>query len=152
MAAVNGKTTEAPIRIVVADDSDIMRRSLRGLIESQDHWQVCDEASNGREAVEKVQRNAPDLLLLDFEMPEMNGLEVAREITRRSPGLPILMVSVHMSDQLANEAKKVGVRGACAKSDVGCVVEAVETLLQNGTYYPQLTRVGAQLSKSTVRN
>ena len=68
-------------------------------------------------------------------MPLMNGLESAREITRYSPGLPILMVSVHMSDQLANEAKKVGVRGACAKSDIGCVVEAVETLLQNGTYY-----------------
>ena len=68
-------------------------------------------------------------------MPEMNGLEAAREIMRCSPGLPILMVSVHMSDQLANEAKKVGVRGACPKSDIGCVVEAVETLLQNGTYY-----------------
>jgi DNA-binding NarL/FixJ family response regulator len=94
-----------------------------------------DEASNGREAVEKVQRHAPDLLLLDFEMPEMNGLEAAREITRCLPGLPILMVSVHMSDQLANEAKKIGVRGACAKSDIGCVVEAVEKLLQNGTYY-----------------
>jgi len=65
----------------------------------------------------------------------MNGLEAAREITRRSPGLPILMVSVHMSDQLANQAKKVGERGACAESDIGCVVEAVETLLQNGTYY-----------------
>ena len=152
MTVLEGKTPQEPIRILVADDSDIMRRSLRGLMESQDHWQVCDEASNGREAVEKVQRNAPDLLLLDFEMPEMNGLEAAREITRRSPGLPILMVSVHMSDQLANEAKKVGVRGACAKSDIGCVVEAVETLLQNGTYYPKLTSVGVKLSKSTVRN
>jgi two-component system response regulator DegU len=85
--------------------------------------------------VEKVQRDAPDVLLLDFEMPEMNGLEAAREITRRSPGLPILMVSVHLSNQLANEARKIGVRGACAKSDIGCVVEAVETLLKNGTYY-----------------
>ena len=135
MTAVVGMTAYAPIRILIADDSDVMRRSLRRLLESQDHWHVCDEACNGREAVEKVQRNAPDVLLLDFEMPEMNGLEAAREITRRSPGLPILMVSVHMSDQLANEAKKAGVRGARAKSDIGCVVEAVETLLQNGTYY-----------------
>jgi DNA-binding NarL/FixJ family response regulator len=124
-----------PVRILVADDSHIMRRSLRRLLESQDHWQVCAEASNGREAVERVQRDPPDVLLLDFEMPEMNGLEAAREITRRSPGLPILMVSVHMSDQLAHEARKIGVRGACAKSDIGCVVEAVETLLKNGTYY-----------------
>ncbi len=138
MVALNGMTTEAPIRILIADDSDIMRHSLRRLLESQDHWQVCEEACNGREAVEKVQRNAPDILVLDFEMPVMNGLEAAREITRCWPGLPILMVSVHMSDQLANEAKKVGVRGACAKSDIGCVVEAVETLLQNGTYYQNL--------------
>lgn len=135
MTVLEGKTPQEPIRILVADDSDIMRRSLRRLLERQDHWQVCDEASNGREAVEKVQRHAPDLLLLDFEMPEMNGLEAAKEITRRSPGLPILMVSVRMSDQLANEAKKIGVRGACSKSDIGCVVEAVEKLLQNGTYY-----------------
>lgn len=56
-----------------------------------------------------------------------------------------------MSDQLANEAKKIGVRGACSKSDIGCVVEAVETLLQNGTYYPQLMIIGVQFSKSTVK-
>jgi DNA-binding NarL/FixJ family response regulator len=147
-----GMTMPTPIRILVADDSDIMRHSLRRLLESRDHWQVCEEACNGREAVEKVQHSAPDVLLLDFEMPLMNGLEAAREITRRSPGLPILMVSVHMSDQLANEARKIGVRGACSKSNIGCVVEAVETLLQNGTYYPQLTSVGLQFSKSTVKN
>jgi CheY-like chemotaxis protein len=87
MVVTSGTPNAAPIRILVADDSDIMRRSLRGLLESQDHWPVCDEVSKGREAVEKVQRNAPDLLLLDFEMPVMNGLEAAREITRRSPGL-----------------------------------------------------------------
>ena len=135
MTATVGMTAHAPIRILIADDSDVMRRGLRQLLENQDHWQVCDEACNGREAVEKVQRNPPDVLLLDFEMPEMNGLEAAREITGSSPGLPILMVSVHMTDQLANEARKVGIRGACAKSDIGCVVEAVETLLRNGTYY-----------------
>ncbi len=136
MTVLERKTSQEPIRIIVADDSDIMRHSLRRLLESQDHWQVCEEACNGREAVEKVQRSAPDVLLLDFEMPEMNGLKAASEIASRSPGLPILMVSVHMSDQLANEAKKIGVRGVCSKSDIGCVVEAVGTLLQNGTYYP----------------
>ena len=60
MMALNGITPQEPIRILVADDSDIMRHSLRRLLESQDHWQVCEEACNGREAVEKVQRNAPE--------------------------------------------------------------------------------------------
>jgi two-component system response regulator DegU len=77
----------------------------------------------------------PDVIVLDFQMPEMNGLDAARSITQRSPRVPILMVSMHMSPQLVDEARKVGIRGVCAKSDVFCVVEAVETLLNNGTYF-----------------
>jgi len=65
----------------------------------------------------------------------MNGLDAARSIQEQSPRVPILMVSAHMSPQLAEEARKVGIRGVCAKSNVFCVVEAVQTLLDNGTYF-----------------
>ena len=91
---------EAPqqeTRILVVDDSDLMRRSLRTVLEGQDHWKVCDEASNGQEAVTKFSREKFDIVVLDFQMPVMDGLEAARQITVRSPDTPILMVSMHAS-------------------------------------------------------
>ena len=119
----------------MVDDSELMRRCLRNLLEQEDHWRVCSEAANGREAIEKVQQSTPDVIVLDFQMPEMNGLDAAREIRRRSPEIPILMVTLHMSAQLEHQAKKIGIGGACDKNDVGCVIEAVNTLLHDGTYY-----------------
>ena len=125
----------SPTRILVVDDSQAMRRGLRHLLERHPHWWVCGEASDGREAVQKAQQVDPDVIVLDFQMPEMNGLDAAKTIRQRSPRVPILMVSVHMSPQLADEARKVGIRGVCAKTNVFCVVEAVETLLNHGTYF-----------------
>jgi DNA-binding NarL/FixJ family response regulator len=104
-------------------------------LEQQDSWRVCSEAANGREAVERAQQTAPDVIVLDFQMPEMNGLDAAKEIRRRSPDVPILMVTLHMSRQLAEQAKRAGIRGACDKGDINCVVEGIDTLLHHGTYY-----------------
>lgn len=122
-------------RILVVDDSSAMRQCLRRVLESEDRWRVCEEASNGREALEKVEQSSPDIVLLDLQMPVMNGLEAAREIRRRSPELPILMVSLHMSPDLGDEARKAGIDGTCGKNDMECLVEAVHTLLRQGTYY-----------------
>ena len=127
-----------PVRILVVDDSQLMRRCLRTLLEQQDSWKVCSEASNGKEAIEKVQQAAPDVIVLDFQMPKMNGLDAAREIRKKSPEIPILMVTLHMSPQLEDQAKKIGIRGACDKGNISCVVEGVDTLLHKGTYYPTL--------------
>jgi DNA-binding NarL/FixJ family response regulator len=135
MVRIGEAAVSSPVRILVADDSDLMRRSLRSLLETHIDWQVCDEACNGREAVNKADLSSPDVVLLDFEMPEMNGLEAAREIRQHFPTLPILMVSLHMSQLLEAEAKKAGIQGACAKGDIGCLLEAVATLLHRGTYY-----------------
>jgi len=135
MSFVAAAAAVSPVRILVADDNDLMRRCLRNLLEQKRTWEVCGEASNGREAVERVAQSTPDLVVLDFQMPEMNGLEAAREIRRRSPEVPILMVTLHMSPQLEDQAKRIGIRGACDKGDIGRVVEAVETLLHHGTYY-----------------
>jgi len=132
---VDTRPESAPVRILVADDSPLMRRCLRRLLEQQETWQVCCEASNGQEAVDKVQQDSPDLVVLDFQMPEMNGLDAAKEIRRRSPEVPILMVTLHMSPQLEDQAREIGIRGACDKCDISCVVEGVETLLHHGTYY-----------------
>lgn len=126
------------VRILVVDDSQLMRRCLRTLLEQQGSWKVCSEASNGKEAIEKARQAAPDVIVLDFQMPKMNGLDAAREIRKQSPEIPILMLTLHMSHQLEDQAKKIGIRGACDKGNINCVVEGVDTLLHKGTYYPTL--------------
>lgn len=130
------------MRILVVDDNPAVRNYLRALLEQQGSWQVCDEARTGGEALQRLKKAPPDLILLDFQMPDLNGLEVARQISRVCPQIPILMVTIHLSKQLAEEARKVGIRGTCAKSDVGSIVEAVEALLHQETYFPIMTSTG----------
>jgi DNA-binding NarL/FixJ family response regulator len=125
------------VRILVVDDNPAVRHYLRAVLEQQSSWQVCDEARTGREAIQRVEKNPPDMILLDFQMPDLNGLDVAREITRVFPNIPILMVTIHLSKQLTEEARRAGIRGTCAKSDVGSIVEAVNALLHSGTYFPE---------------
>jgi DNA-binding NarL/FixJ family response regulator len=124
------------VRILVADDSPAIRSCLRGLLDHHGDWLVCDEASNGKEAVERFLEAKPDLIVIDFQMPEMNGLDAARHIVGLSPKTPILMVTIHLSKQLSQEARKVGIRGACAKGDIHSVVDAVGALLREETYFP----------------
>lgn len=124
-------------RILLVDDNSEIRKALRNLLERHENWCVCGEATNGREALEAFEKVKPDVVLLDFKMPEMNGLEAAREITRRAP-VPILMVSMFLSDQLEAEAQKAGVRATCPKERIACVVQAVESLLRDDEPTPGL--------------
>ena len=123
-------------RILVVDDNPAVRRYLRGVLEQQRGWRVCDEARDGQEAVDKFQKTKPDLIVLDFQMPYMNGLDAARAISQLSPETPILMVTLHLTKQLSQEAQKAGVRGTCAKTDLHRVVDAVGALLREETYFP----------------
>lgn len=97
---------------------------------------MCDEASDGLEAVERFEHGHHDLIVLDFQMPEMNGLEAAKQIIRESPKTPILMVTLYLSKQLSVEARKAGIKGACPKTHISCVVDAVSALLREETYFP----------------
>lgn len=124
------------VRILVADDNPAVRRYLRGVLEQQDGWQVSDEVANGAEAVRRFESGHHDVILLDLQMPELNGLEAAQQISRSSPHTPILMVTLHLSSQLSIEARKAGIRGTCAKTDISAVVEAVSALLREETYFP----------------
>lgn len=126
------------VRILVADDNPSVRHYLRSLLELQNTWRVCSEAPNGGETLQRVRDDAPDMILLDFQMPDQNGIDVARQITKFFPNIPILMVTIHLSRQLADEARKVGIRGVCLKSDVGSIVEAVDALLHEQTYFPRV--------------
>jgi DNA-binding NarL/FixJ family response regulator len=122
-------------RILVVDDSALMRRTLTALLETRENWRVCDEASNGREALEKFDKDKFDVIVLDLQMPEMDGLEAAKRITGLSPDTPILMVTMHSTPELTTEAKRAGIRGVCGKADTKCVVEGVETILQHKFYF-----------------
>ena len=125
------------VRILLVDDNPSVRHYLRAILEQQSSWQVCGEARTGAEALHQVLESPPpDLILLDYQMPDLNGVDVARQISELFPKIPILMVTLHLSRQLSDAARLAGVRGACAKQDIGSVVEAVEMLLRNQTYFP----------------
>jgi DNA-binding NarL/FixJ family response regulator len=127
------------IRILIVDDNPAVRRYLRAILEQQDSWQVSGEARSGAEALQFVLQAPPDLVVLDYQMPDLNGVDVARQISELFPKLPILMVTLHLSKQLADAAREAGVRGACAKQDISSVVEAVDILLHDKTYFPVIS-------------
>src|SRR6202040_764505 len=116
------------VRILVADDNAAVRHYLRGILELEKTWRVCDEAQTGGEAPARGKENPPDMILLDFQMPDLNGIEVGRQISQLFPEIPILMVTIPASKQLNEDARKAGVRGVCSKSDVGSIVGAVDAL------------------------
>src|SRR5260370_9449339 len=89
-----------PVRILVADDHQVVRTGLRALLESKNGWQVCAEASNGREAVEKASQLKPDVAVLDIGMPLLNGVESTRQIRRLSPQTEILILTMPESEKL----------------------------------------------------
>ena len=123
-------------RILLVDDNPSVRHYLRAVLEQEGRWQICGEARSGAEALQKAVEVAPDLVLLDYQMPDSNGVEIAKQISRLCPKAFILMVTLHLSKQLIEAAQLAGVRGACAKQDIGSVVEAVEILLREQTYFP----------------
>ncbi len=125
------------VRIVVADDQEIVRKRVVATLMSRGDLEVCAEAANGKEAVEKVKELNPDLVILDITMPELNGLDAARQIRALDPDLPILILSVHKSRQVVEEAKKIGVRGYVTKGDaIQKLLLAVDTVLQDQTFFP----------------
>jgi len=131
------------MRILIADNHAIFRRGLRGLLESRSGWEICSEASNGREAVQEVQRRKPDVAILEIRMPEMNGLEAARRITKDAPGTEVLIMTADTSREAVHQALQAGARGYVLKSDAECnIVDAVETL---GRHKPYLTPAIADL-------
>jgi DNA-binding NarL/FixJ family response regulator len=121
-----------PIRILIADDDSTIRMLLRRLLERHSDWQVCSEAVNGVEAIEKVAQAAPDLAILDLGMPVMNGMQAAQWISQVNPRLPMLLISVQqVSDQLVQAARRAGFRGAITKGRGLEVVQGVEALLSD---------------------
>ena len=115
--------------ILIVDDSALIRRSVRSCIEQTTDWAVCGEAENGKVAIEKVQLLHPEVVILDLQMPIMNGLDAARQITRIAPTAIMLMLTLYDSGQLAQEAHAAGIKDVLPKS--GRVAELLIAALAN---------------------
>ena len=131
------------LRILIADDHDLMRRGLKALLELRPGWTICGEANTGREAVLKAEELKPDIVILDITMPELSGVEAARRIMKASPNTEILVLSVHYSDQLIRDILDVGVRGYIVKSDSDRdLLVAVEALASHKPFFtPRATEL-----------
>jgi DNA-binding NarL/FixJ family response regulator len=119
-----------PKCILIVDDSAVVRQTLRQTLEWQKGWEVCGEAANGRDGIEMAQRLKPDLVLLDFSMPVMNGLEAARELKHLLPTVPLLMYTNYGTNYLEKEALSAGVTAVVSKSDsVEALVSSIQAVL-----------------------
>jgi DNA-binding NarL/FixJ family response regulator len=125
------------LRILVADDQEAIRKRVRSILVSHGGFEVCAEATNGNEAIEKAQVLKPDLVILDITMPITNGLDAARTIKRILPQTPIVILSVHKDRQIMKEARGIGVQGFVAKEEASRdLINAAEAVLHEQTFFP----------------
>ena len=124
------------LRILIADDHEVARKGIRSLLEGHAGWEVCGEAKDGREAVDLASQLQPDVLLLDIGMPNLNGLDAARQILSMMPDARILILTIHDSEQVVREVLAAGARGFLLKSDAGRdLIAAVEALQNRRTFF-----------------
>lgn len=130
------------MRILIADDHAVVRAGLRALLESRSAWEVCAEASDGREAVEKAIKLKPDVAVLDIGMPLLNGVEATHRIRASSPDTEVLILTMHESDDLVQQVVQAGAHGYILKDDADRVLlAAVDSLSHHNPYFS--TRVNA---------
>lgn len=127
---------KTPLRILVADDHEIVRQGLKLLIESVEGWVVCAEAKEGREAVTAAEREQPDVVVLDHGMPGLNGLEATRQIKEVAPNAEVIVFSGTVSDSLVHQVFESGARSYISKGEAGKhLVTAIETVSQHKPYF-----------------
>lgn len=126
-----------PVRFLIVDDSELVRQGLRSVLQANPDWEVCGEAANGVTGVELFRDLHPDVVVLDFQMPGINGLETARRMSAISSTVPIVMFTQHASAELDLHAREAGIRSLASKTDAFAMIGIIETLLEsnksNGT-------------------
>jgi DNA-binding NarL/FixJ family response regulator len=144
-----------PVKILVVDDHEIVRQGIRSLLmRSRPEWEICGEATNGRDAIEAVRNLKPDVVILDVTMPVMSGLEAAQQIRKLGVATRILIFTMHESKRLAGEVREVGAHGVVLKVQAARdLIQAIDALLAGGTFFGDIE--GAEPSpsgKSTPAN
>jgi len=120
------------LRILVVDDHAVVRRGVRSLLESHKGWEVCGEATTGRDAVEQSRRLRPDVVVMDLSLPGLNGLDATRQILKDAPDTEVLVLTMHRSEELARDVLQAGARGYVLKSDADAnLIMAVDSLRQH---------------------
>jgi DNA-binding NarL/FixJ family response regulator len=121
------------MKILIADDHQMVRRGLRTLLEKQDGWEVCGEAETGHEAIDKTKELKPDIVVLDISMPLLNGFAVAKTIKELHPETAVVVYSVYASEAFLREALRIGLDGYVSKTDRWQeIVKAVEEVERRG--------------------
>jgi DNA-binding NarL/FixJ family response regulator len=138
-------------RILVVDDHSVVRRGLRSLLESQSGLEICAEAADGIEAMQQVEKERPDLVVLYLTMPQKNGLEVSRCIREEWPSTAVLILTMHFSEEIAREVLLCGARGYLLKSDADIeLLTAVRQIRQNKPFFTG--KLAATMAESYVRD
>ena len=127
---------DTPLRILIVDDHDIVRQGVRVILRSRAEWEVCGEAENGIEALEKVAELQPDVVVLDVSMPYKDGLAVARELVQMNAPCKTLILTMHNSTEIASAVRRTGAQGFVVKSHAAKdLVRAIETILGGNDFF-----------------
>jgi two-component system nitrate/nitrite response regulator NarL len=124
------------VRILIADDHEIVRKGVSSLLQSRENFEICGEASNGEEAVQQARQLDPDLVVLDVTMPILDGISAAKRIRKLKPSTPILILSMHEGREMIRAAKLAGAQAFVTKSDVSSnLLKAVDAVLEGHTFF-----------------
>jgi len=135
-ASVRVKQLSRKVRVLIADDHAVIRRLVRSKLQSHPHFEVCGEATDGRQAVEEAKKLKPDVVVLNVTMPVLNGLQAARQIRSSLPESAIVILSSNADKRFVEEAKKIGVRAYVAKTKAGeALVKAVEAAVMGQDFF-----------------
>lgn len=123
------------LRILIADDHQIVRKGVRDVIEGHPGWEVCAEASNGQQAVEMAIEHKPEIAILDVSLPILNGVAVTRRLHKEAPGVRVLLFTMHDDDETISGGLAAGARGYLLKSDAESSLEAAISALWANRLY-----------------
>lgn len=119
-------------RFLIVDDSELVRRSLRTVLQANPEWEICGEAADGVSAVEMFKELRPNIVILDFQMPGINGIETARRMAEIAPTVPVVLFTQHASADLERHAHEVGIRSVVSKTNAFPMVGMIQALLGSG--------------------